>query len=58
MPSEEVSWPSLHFPGVGWGLTDGWSTDNQELRNLMMAWYWAGYYVGLHEGQQKAQQQQ
>ncbi|RPA79903.1 hypothetical protein BJ508DRAFT_415704 [Ascobolus immersus RN42] len=31
--------------------------ENEEMKNLMMAWYYAGYYTGLHEGQQKAQQQ-
>ena len=24
------------------------------LKNLMMSWYWAGYYTGLYEGQQRA----
>lgn len=24
------------------------------LKNLMMAWYYAGYYTGLHEGRQQA----
>jgi hypothetical protein len=23
-------------------------------RNLMMSWYWAGYYTGFQEGQQQA----
>ncbi|KAH8697269.1 hypothetical protein BGW36DRAFT_427235 [Talaromyces proteolyticus] len=26
------------------------------LKNLMMAWYYAGYYTGLHEGRQQASQ--
>ncbi|OJJ41226.1 hypothetical protein ASPWEDRAFT_47849 [Aspergillus wentii DTO 134E9] len=29
---------------------------DEGLKNLMMAWYYAGYYTGLHEGQQKANQ--
>lgn len=24
------------------------------MKNLMMSWYYAGYYTGFHEGQQKA----
>ena len=24
------------------------------LKNIMMSWYYAGYYTGLYEGQQKA----
>ena len=27
---------------------------DEGLKNLMMAWYYAGYYTGLYEGQQKA----
>ncbi|KAK2753922.1 hypothetical protein FQN54_007281 [Arachnomyces sp. PD_36] len=30
---------------------------DESLKNLMMAWYYAGYYTGLHEGQQQANQQ-
>ncbi|MCJ1369454.1 hypothetical protein MMC20_000665 [Loxospora ochrophaea] len=30
------------------------STQDDTLKNLMMSWYWAGYYTGLHEGQQRA----
>ena len=26
------------------------------LKNLMMAWYYAGYYTGLYEGRQQASQ--
>lgn len=26
---------------------------DEALRNLMMSWYYAGYYTGLYEGQQK-----
>ncbi|OJJ44781.1 hypothetical protein ASPZODRAFT_144729 [Penicilliopsis zonata CBS 506.65] len=29
---------------------------DEGLKNLMMAWYFAGYYTGLYEGQQKAKQ--
>ncbi|GES62677.1 survival motor neuron [Aspergillus terreus] len=27
---------------------------DEGLKNLMMAWYYAGYYTGLYEGQQRA----
>ena len=27
---------------------------NEALRNLMMSWYWAGYYTGHYEGQEHA----
>lgn len=30
---------------------------DEGLKNLMMAWYFAGYYSGLYEGQQLANQQ-
>ncbi|MDI1487228.1 MAG: hypothetical protein OHK93_006497 [Ramalina farinacea] len=28
--------------------------NNDAIKNLMLSWYWAGYYTGLHEGQQQA----
>ncbi|KAM3420942.1 hypothetical protein BST61_g4176 [Cercospora zeina] len=30
------------------------SAQNEDLKNIMMSWYYAGYYTGLYEGQQKA----
>ncbi|EME44796.1 hypothetical protein DOTSEDRAFT_24779 [Dothistroma septosporum NZE10] len=27
---------------------------DENLKNIMMSWYYAGYYTGLYEGQQKA----
>ena len=27
---------------------------DENLKNLMMSWYYAGYYTGLYEGQQRA----
>lgn len=27
---------------------------DENLKTLMMSWYYAGYYTGFHEGQQKA----
>jgi hypothetical protein len=26
---------------------------DEGLKNLLMAWYYAGYYTGLHEGKQQ-----
>jgi hypothetical protein len=31
---------------------------DQTLENLKMAYYWAGYYSGLYDGQQQAKSQQ
>lgn len=30
------------------------AVQDEELKNLMMAWYYAGYYTGLYQGQQQA----
>ncbi|KAI9671824.1 MAG: hypothetical protein M1831_003352 [Alyxoria varia] len=30
------------------------SSQSEAMKHLMMSWYWAGYYTGLHEGQRKA----
>ena len=30
------------------------SGQDKALKNLMMSWYYAGYYTGLHQGQQQA----
>ncbi|KAK5138293.1 hypothetical protein LTR08_003354 [Meristemomyces frigidus] len=30
------------------------TVQDEGMRNLMMSWYYAGYYTGLYEGQQKA----
>lgn len=32
------------------------SIQDEVLKNLMMSWYYAGYYTGLYEGQQKVVQ--
>lgn len=41
---------------VSFGLTVFVDHAGQDegLKNLMMAWYYAGYYTGFYEGQQKA----
>jgi len=30
------------------------TVQDENLKNLMMSWYYAGYYTGLHTGQQQA----
>ncbi|MCJ1324469.1 hypothetical protein MMC10_001131 [Thelotrema lepadinum] len=30
------------------------SSQDQSLKDVMMSWYWAGYYTGLYEGQRQA----
>lgn len=35
-------------------LTSLITVQDESMKNLMMSWYYAGYYTGLLEGQQKA----
>lgn len=35
-------------------LTDYFQVQDENLKRLMMSWYFAGYYTGLYEGQQQA----
>lgn len=37
-------------------LTDYFQVQDENLKRLMMSWYFAGYYTGLYEGQQQAKQ--
>ncbi|KAA8903153.1 hypothetical protein FN846DRAFT_908191 [Sphaerosporella brunnea] len=46
----------MHPAGPAEGYAIG--GNDVSMRNLMMAWYWAGYYTGLREGQQKAMEHQ
>lgn len=32
------------------------TAQDKDLKNLMMAWYYAGYYTGIYEGQKRATQ--
>lgn len=32
--------------------TDTSTVQDENLKNIMMSWYYAGYYTGLHAGQQ------
>ncbi|OJD26450.1 hypothetical protein ACJ73_02163 [Blastomyces percursus] len=41
---------------VSQGGSDSYGAD-ESLRNLMMAWYFAGYYTGLYEGQHQGTNQ-
>ncbi|CAI7641343.1 unnamed protein product [Penicillium glandicola] len=34
------------------------NVQDESMKNLMMSWYYAGYYTGLHEGQQQASRNQ
>jgi hypothetical protein len=36
--------------------TDLFLVQDENLKNLMMSWYFAGYYTGLYEGRQQANQ--
>ncbi|KAI2787636.1 hypothetical protein POX_f08009 [Penicillium oxalicum] len=45
-PAGALPMPAGAFPNV----------QDEGLRNLMMAWYFAGYYTGLYEGQQQHDQ--
>lgn len=42
----------------GGDLSDAIAVQDPALKNLMMAWYFAGYYTGLYEGQRLREQQQ
>lgn len=33
------------------------SVSNEAVKNLIMSWYYAGYYTGLYEGQQSSASQ-
>jgi hypothetical protein len=63
--SSQQSLPAFqHFPApvMGSGIlsctqevdsADTAAGSDDSVRNIMMAWYWAGYYTGLHEGSKK-----
>lgn len=51
---QEASFPfSQPHPN---GLVHGFAIGGNDgpMRNLMMSWYWAGYYTGLRDGQQQS----
>lgn len=43
-------------PGMPKAVTNG--VQDEALKNLMMSWYYAGYYTGLYEGQRQVQSTQ
>jgi hypothetical protein len=55
----------LESGSSGTGLSDipntllsgptGSASQDAGMKSLLMSWYYAGYYTGLHEGQQKVQ---
>jgi hypothetical protein len=47
-----------HFKTFSWTRLlrqDALIVQDESLKKLMMAWYYAGYYTGMFEGQQQAQ---
>ncbi|RDW91464.1 hypothetical protein BP5796_02629 [Coleophoma crateriformis] len=52
--SPQSKGPALPQHLIGQGLTFGYAEVHDEgLKNLLMSWYYAGYYTGLYEGQQQ-----
>ncbi|MCJ1444867.1 MAG: hypothetical protein MMC23_005370 [Stictis urceolatum] len=49
-PQEIASSEAPELSGLFSNVAEG-STQDQGLKNLMMSWYWAGYYTGFYEGQ-------
>ena len=56
-----ISVPTAALNGGDWSTSPDYapmlildSVNNDAIKNLMLSWYWAGYYTGLHEGQQQA----
>ncbi|KAK4226441.1 survival motor neuron-like protein 1 [Podospora fimiseda] len=51
-------WPATtgHGPGPGPQMLLG-TVQDEELKKLLMSWYYAGYYTGLYEGKQKGLQE-
>ncbi|CAG8891242.1 unnamed protein product [Penicillium egyptiacum] len=50
--SSTVSMPAMPMPHPIMA-----NVQDESLKNLMMSWYYAGYYTGLHEGQQASRDQ-
>jgi len=49
LPGQTMPPPGL--PPIPQNIVGG--AESEALRNLMMSWYYAGYYTGLYEGQQQ-----
>ncbi|KAK0613794.1 SMN family protein Smn1 [Immersiella caudata] len=52
--TEKVRVRSGSIPAVGPQVLLG-SVQDEDLKKLLMSWYYAGYYTGLFEGKQQAQ---
>ncbi|EAA27670.3 hypothetical protein GE21DRAFT_3310 [Neurospora crassa] len=55
--AEPTAATAASLPGPGPPLMLG-SVQDEELKKLLMSWYYAGYYTGLYEGKQKALHEQ
>lgn len=61
MPSSLATMPTallaasklVHSPGANVQANVVSASQDENLRNMMMSWYYAGYHTGLYEGQQK-----
>ncbi|KAK1775592.1 hypothetical protein QBC45DRAFT_396021 [Copromyces sp. CBS 386.78] len=56
-PAGPTTTTAASLPGPGPQLMLG-SVQDEELKKLLMSWYYAGYYTGLYDGKQKAMQEQ
>jgi hypothetical protein len=56
MPQALLNTGNIHFsfPPFGNDRLTTPPVEDEGMKNLMMSWYYAGYYTGLLEGQQKA----
>ncbi|CAG8935298.1 unnamed protein product [Penicillium salamii] len=54
--SQPVSASTAEVPAASLPMPHPVMANDEVLKNLMMSWYYAGYYTGLHEGQQQASQ--
>jgi len=44
-------WDPYHYTESSHDTYHNIASHDEALKNLMMSWYWAGYYTGLYEGQ-------
>jgi hypothetical protein len=43
------------FGNIDRKRSDIMTVQDETLKNIMISWYYAGYYTGLHAGQQQSQ---
>lgn len=53
MSSSKFAPPKQQYCEVVEPCVDDRPVQNEELKNLMMSWYYSGYYTGLYEGKQQ-----